>query len=179
MTETGMGTTREFRRGSARRTSVEDSKTDGHEDEDVELDLSPAQGERKHATRRGRGKTRRMGRAEMPNLKSTFSTNNSRSRINCAALRFAFFLRVSGLRISAAAMSDVPSLSSGNVGSRFVSQEDIDVARARRDEQWKAAYARFRPTSPTPTLAVLMIPHKDSARSPRRSRRKTSMMAGP
>jgi len=36
----------------------------------------------------------------------------------------------------------VPSLSSGVVGSRFVSQDDIESAKARRDEQWKAAYAR-------------------------------------
>ncbi|KAI0318468.1 N-terminal domain of NEFA-interacting nuclear protein NIP30-domain-containing protein [Amylostereum chailletii] len=38
---------------------------------------------------------------------------------------------------------DIPSLSSGVVGSRFVSQSDIDSARARRDEQWKAAYSRL------------------------------------
>lgn len=36
----------------------------------------------------------------------------------------------------------VPSLSSGSVGSRFVSQTDLDKAKATRDEQWKAAYAR-------------------------------------
>jgi hypothetical protein len=43
-----------------------------------------------------------------------------------------------------AAMDDitVPSLSSGIVGSRFVSQDEIDAAKARRDQQWKAAYAR-------------------------------------
>jgi hypothetical protein len=42
-------------------------------------------------------------------------------------------------------MSDeaIPSISTGVVGSRFVSQSDIEAARARRDEQWKAAYARF------------------------------------
>ncbi|THH20838.1 hypothetical protein EW146_g592 [Bondarzewia mesenterica] len=39
--------------------------------------------------------------------------------------------------------SDIPSISSGAVGSRFVSQSDLDTARARRDEQWKAAYARL------------------------------------
>jgi hypothetical protein len=38
--------------------------------------------------------------------------------------------------------ADIPSLSSGSVGSRFVSQTDLDVARQRREEQWKAAYAR-------------------------------------
>ncbi|KAH9982429.1 N-terminal domain of NEFA-interacting nuclear protein NIP30-domain-containing protein [Lactifluus volemus] len=42
-------------------------------------------------------------------------------------------------------MSDeaIPSISTGVVGSRFVSQSDIEAARARRDEQWKAAYARL------------------------------------
>ncbi|KAF9787141.1 N-terminal domain of NEFA-interacting nuclear protein NIP30-domain-containing protein [Thelephora terrestris] len=39
--------------------------------------------------------------------------------------------------------ADIPSLSSGSVGSRFVSQTEIDVARQRREEQWKAAYARL------------------------------------
>ena len=37
----------------------------------------------------------------------------------------------------------IPSISTGVVGSRFVSQSDIDTARVRREEQWKAAYARF------------------------------------
>ena len=37
----------------------------------------------------------------------------------------------------------LPSISTGVVGSRFVSQSDIEAARTRRDEQWKAAYARF------------------------------------
>ncbi|KAI0034288.1 N-terminal domain of NEFA-interacting nuclear protein NIP30-domain-containing protein, partial [Vararia minispora EC-137] len=37
----------------------------------------------------------------------------------------------------------LPSLSSGAVGSRFVSQSDIEHARAKREEQWKAAYARL------------------------------------
>lgn len=36
----------------------------------------------------------------------------------------------------------IPSISTGAVGSRFVSQGEIDTAKARRDEQWKAAYAR-------------------------------------
>lgn len=36
-----------------------------------------------------------------------------------------------------------PSVSaSGPVGSRFISQNDLEEAKARRDEQWKAAYAR-------------------------------------
>ncbi|KAI9457734.1 N-terminal domain of NEFA-interacting nuclear protein NIP30-domain-containing protein [Russula earlei] len=37
----------------------------------------------------------------------------------------------------------LPSISTGVVGSRFVSQTDIEAARARREEQWKAAYARL------------------------------------
>ncbi|KAL0072088.1 hypothetical protein AAF712_001011 [Marasmius tenuissimus] len=37
----------------------------------------------------------------------------------------------------------VPSLSSGVVGSRFVSSDEIETAKARREEQWKAAYARL------------------------------------
>lgn len=37
----------------------------------------------------------------------------------------------------------IPSLSAGPVGSRFISQNEVDTAKARRDEQWKAAYARL------------------------------------
>ncbi|KIM85347.1 hypothetical protein PILCRDRAFT_96452 [Piloderma croceum F 1598] len=37
----------------------------------------------------------------------------------------------------------IPSISTGSVGSRFVSSNDIETAKARRDEQWKAAYARL------------------------------------
>ncbi|TFL06604.1 N-terminal domain of NEFA-interacting nuclear protein NIP30-domain-containing protein [Pterulicium gracile] len=37
----------------------------------------------------------------------------------------------------------IPSLSSGVVGSRFVTESEVDLVRARRDEQWKAAYARL------------------------------------
>jgi len=37
----------------------------------------------------------------------------------------------------------IPSISSGSVGSRFISSTEIDAAKARRDEQWKAAYARL------------------------------------
>ncbi|KAJ3477545.1 hypothetical protein NLI96_g10394 [Meripilus lineatus] len=40
-------------------------------------------------------------------------------------------------------MDDIPSISSGSVGSRFVSQSELETAKARRDEQWKAAYARL------------------------------------
>ncbi|EIM83423.1 uncharacterized protein STEHIDRAFT_160003 [Stereum hirsutum FP-91666 SS1] len=37
----------------------------------------------------------------------------------------------------------IPSISTGSVGSRFVSQTDLETAKARREEQWKAAYARL------------------------------------
>jgi hypothetical protein len=36
----------------------------------------------------------------------------------------------------------LPSVSVGGVGSRFISQNDLEEAKARRDDQWKAAYAR-------------------------------------
>ncbi|KAF9056291.1 N-terminal domain of NEFA-interacting nuclear protein NIP30-domain-containing protein [Panaeolus papilionaceus] len=38
---------------------------------------------------------------------------------------------------------DIPSLSDGQVGSRFITQDEVESAKARRDEQWKAAYARL------------------------------------
>ncbi|GBE77838.1 predicted protein [Sparassis crispa] len=44
----------------------------------------------------------------------------------------------------------IPSISSGNVGSRFVSQNDIETAKAKREEQWKAAYARLGQEPPPP-----------------------------
>ncbi|THH02155.1 hypothetical protein EW026_g694 [Hermanssonia centrifuga] len=37
----------------------------------------------------------------------------------------------------------IPSISSGAVGSRFITQSELETAKARRDEQWKAAYARL------------------------------------
>ena len=49
----------------------------------------------------------------------------------------------------------VPSLSTAGVGSRFVSQSEIDSAKARREEQWKAAYAR----SVQPLPSSLSQPH--------------------
>lgn len=42
----------------------------------------------------------------------------------------------------------MPSVSIGGVGSRFVSQNDLEEAKARRDEQWKAAYARLGQAPP-------------------------------
>ena len=37
----------------------------------------------------------------------------------------------------------VPSLTSGEIGSRFVTQTELDAANQKRDEAWKAAYARY------------------------------------
>ncbi|TBU61985.1 N-terminal domain of NEFA-interacting nuclear protein NIP30-domain-containing protein [Dichomitus squalens] len=37
----------------------------------------------------------------------------------------------------------IPSIQTGGVGSRFVTQDELEAAKARRDEQWKAAYARL------------------------------------
>ncbi|KIK96373.1 hypothetical protein PAXRUDRAFT_826040 [Paxillus rubicundulus Ve08.2h10] len=37
----------------------------------------------------------------------------------------------------------VPTVSVTGVASRFVSQTDIEAAKSRREEQWKAAYARL------------------------------------
>ena len=50
----------------------------------------------------------------------------------------------------------LPNITSqpGTVGSRFVSQNDLDQAKARREEQWKAAYARF---TSLPFLIYLII----------------------
>ncbi|KIP12457.1 hypothetical protein PHLGIDRAFT_113547 [Phlebiopsis gigantea 11061_1 CR5-6] len=49
----------------------------------------------------------------------------------------------------------LPSLSSGVVGSRFVTQDELDTAKARRQEQWKAAYARLgQEPPPEPTEDV-------------------------
>jgi len=37
----------------------------------------------------------------------------------------------------------IPSLSAGIVGSRFITQDEVETAKVRREEQWKAAYARL------------------------------------
>ncbi|KAH9486812.1 PSME3-interacting protein [Psilocybe cubensis] len=37
----------------------------------------------------------------------------------------------------------IPSLSEGVVGSRFITQDEVETAKQRREEQWKAAYARL------------------------------------
>jgi len=39
-------------------------------------------------------------------------------------------------------VAPVPSLTSGEIGSRFVTQTELDAANQKRDEAWKAAYAR-------------------------------------
>lgn len=42
----------------------------------------------------------------------------------------------------------MPSVSVSGVGSRFISQNDLEEAKARRDDQWKAAYARLGQVPP-------------------------------
>ena len=49
------------------------------------------------------------------------------------------------LTTTAAMEEAIPSISTAGVGSRFVSQDDIEAAKSRRDEQWRAAYARHVP----------------------------------
>ncbi len=41
--------------------------------------------------------------------------------------------------------SSAPSTlnTTGGVGSRFVSETDLDDAKRRKEEEWKAAYARW------------------------------------
>jgi hypothetical protein len=51
----------------------------------------------------------------------------------------------------------LPSISTGVVGSRFVSQSDVEAARARREEQWKAAYARFLILHSSALLSFVLI----------------------
>jgi hypothetical protein len=48
-----------------------------------------------------------------------------------------------GHALSPSFRMDIPSLSDRPVGSRFVSQDEIDLAKQRKEEQWKAAYARL------------------------------------
>ena len=70
--------------------------------------------------------------------------------------------------------SIIPSLSTGVVGSRFVSQNDLDTAKARREEQWKAAYARFLGNRPIFT-SVLFV---DSTQTQTRPRTATAAAGG-
>ena len=48
----------------------------------------------------------------------------------------------------------VPSVSAAGVGSRFITQSQVDSINARREEQWKAAYARY---FPVPLLLHLLV----------------------
>lgn len=77
---------------------------------------------------------------------------------------------------------DLPSVSSqpGTVGSRFISQDDIDSAKARRDEQWKAAYARSVPRTFQRALDpfVFGVAIADWAKSRRRAPLRMSTTAG-
>jgi hypothetical protein len=43
---------------------------------------------------------------------------------------------------SITAMSGLSLQTTGGVSSRFVSETDLDAAKATRDEEWKAAYER-------------------------------------
>lgn len=72
----------------------------------------------------------------------------------------------------------LPSISTGVVGSRFVSQSDIEAARARRDEQWKAAYARFLKLSLSQLSFFLnhIISRLDWVKNHHLHRKKTRMM---
>ena len=68
----------------------------------------------------------------------------------------------------------VPSLSSGVVGSRFITQDEIEDAKARKEEQWKAAYARyFRPGI---IMLCSSISMADSDRNPRHDNKRISVM---
>ncbi|EIW86607.1 hypothetical protein CONPUDRAFT_69070 [Coniophora puteana RWD-64-598 SS2] len=46
----------------------------------------------------------------------------------------------------------VPTVNLTGVGSRFISSNEVETARTRREEQWKAAYARLgQEPPPRPT----------------------------
>lgn len=51
-------------------------------------------------------------------------------------------LSTTGSSLLTAIMDDLELPSASTVNSRFVSQSEIDVVKNRREEQWKAAYAR-------------------------------------
>lgn len=70
----------------------------------------------------------------------------------------------------------IPSIQTSGVGSRFVSQSEIDTAKARRDEQWKAAYARYVLSS-KPSRLSLMNSAIDSVRNPLRNPSKMCLTA--
>lgn len=62
-----------------------------------------------------------------------------------ATISAATYLRLCILNPRRIMDESLPSISSGAVGSRFVTETEIDTAKARREEQWKAAYARYVP----------------------------------
>jgi len=63
--------------------------------------------------------------------------------------------------------SIIPSLSAGVVGSRFITQDEVETVKLRREEQWKAAYARL----------VLPFPFRPLCRSFSQTRSGTSSTA--
>ncbi|KAI4526249.1 hypothetical protein K525DRAFT_259567 [Schizophyllum commune Loenen D] len=73
----------------------------------------------------------------------------------------------------------VPSLSSTStgVGARFITADDIQAARTRREEQWRAAYARSDLVQP-PDRSPADAPLSGSARSRPRSNKKRLTMDG-
>lgn len=51
----------------------------------------------------------------------------------------------------------VPTVAVNGVASRFVSQTDIEAARTRKQEQWKAAYARCFTCGPHPVAVAHVV----------------------
>ncbi len=59
------------------------------------------------------------------------------------AFLLVWFPAVPATATTTTTMDDsIPSIQTAGVGSRFVSQDELEAAKTRRDEQWKAAYAR-------------------------------------
>lgn len=69
---------------------------------------------------------------------------------------------------------------SGSVSSRFVSQNDIDEAKKRKAEEWKAAYARyvFRVMRLRLIVTVLNACYSGWVKNRRRRKRKLHMIPG-
>lgn len=65
----------------------------------------------------------------------------------------------------------IPSLSAGVVGSRFVTQDEVETAKLRREEQWKAAYARSGNNSPAHLLLNVLLHQARPRTSPTAARR--------
>ncbi|KAI0800929.1 hypothetical protein C8Q74DRAFT_455296 [Fomes fomentarius] len=69
---------------------------------------------------------------------------STRTSIVLASIPSSTYIRSIFLTFIKGFMDDaIPSISTDGVGSRFVSQNDLEAAKARRDEQWRAAYARL------------------------------------